>query len=129
MAQSSVTSQPRTAGNAGQEVAYVNSGVSTTGSYADILTVDNRTFSSLLITLVETGAAQSFYYKILGSIKEGDSQPANSDVSYVTLASDVSVAASGKAWETATAPWRWIIIQVKNNSGAATVTARARGVV
>lgn len=118
----------RTGGGASIEIAdFVNSGVSTTASYADILTIDARSFRGLVITLVETGAAQSFLYRILGSIKQADTQPANNDTSYVILRNDTSVSASGNTFETLGSAWKWIIVQVKNNSGAATVTARASG--
>ena len=104
-----------------------NSGVSSTASYADILTIDARSFQRFIVTVVETGTAQSFYYKILGSIKDGTTMPASSDASFVTLVSDVSVAASGSDYQTLTGGWKWLAVQIKNNSGAATVTARAYG--
>lgn len=130
MAQTTTT-PTRTADGYGRffdsDIEFENSGVSTGSSYADLLTIDNRaTKNSMIITLVETGAAQSFFYKILASIKSGTSQPANTDPSYIALRTDVSVAASGSTYESISNKWKWIIVQVKNNSGSATVTGRAR---
>ena len=104
-----------------------NEGVSTGAAYADLLVIDNRNNRELLVTLVETGGAQSLHYKILASIKDGDIQPSNSDVSYQELRTETALAANGKTHELIVAGWKWIIVQVKNNSGSATVTGRARG--
>lgn len=112
-----------------QSTEFTNSGVSTGASYADILTIEAGSFSKVSITLTETGAAQSFYYQVLVSDKTGSAMPASSDASYQAVTTNVSVAASGSAYETTNSGWKWIVVQVKNNSGAATVTARARGVM
>lgn len=107
---------------------HENAGIATTASYADLLLIDNRKNRELLISLVETGAAQSLLYKVLASIDDATSQPASTDASYHTLITDVSITASGKDYQILAAPWKWVVVQVKNNSGAATVTGRARGV-
>lgn len=113
----------------GRELEVENLAVATGAGYADILNLDLRNYSQgAVITLVEVGAAQSFKYKILASLKSGTTQPVNSDSSYVVLASDVTVALSAKAYEILAGAWKWVIVQVINGSGAASVNARARAV-
>jgi len=105
----------------------------TTSSYVDVLTIDNRTTYLLLIAIVNNHASASLYYKIWGTIANSgslpDTIPADGDDSWVELQAETSLPAvtNNKARWALSEPWKWVKVKIKQNSGAGTAKVYARG--
>jgi hypothetical protein len=91
---------------------------STTAAYVDSLIFDKRLLARVLITIKEVGGAESAYFKILGCIDPSD---------WHELQGETSLAAAGHTAYAVSDPYAYLKIQVKSNSGSATVTAFMAG--
>lgn len=99
----------------------------TTSSYVDVLTIDNRSSYQTLIVIVNNHATSSLFYKIWGTIATGGTIPSDGDDSWVEIKAETSLAAVSKAYETTTNPWKWVKLKIKQNSAAGTAKCYARG--
>ena len=90
----------------------------TTAAYADSLIFDKRLIRTVLMTIKETAAAQSIYYKVLACIDPED---------WHEIQGETSLAAAGHVALTLSDSWAYLKLQIKNNSGAGVVSAFMSG--
>jgi hypothetical protein len=90
----------------------------TGAAYADSLIFDKRVMKTVVISIKETGGAQSIYYKVLACIDPED---------WHELQGETSLVASGHVALTVSDPWAFLKLQAKNNSGSGTVSAYMAG--
>jgi hypothetical protein len=90
----------------------------TGANYLDSMIFDKRAFNTVVITIAETGGAQSVYFKILGCIDPRD---------WHELQGETSLAASGHIAFSLSDAWAFVKIQPKNNSGSGHVLAFIAG--
>ena len=91
---------------------------STTAAYVDSLIFDKRLIKVVLITIKETGAAQSIYYKLLGCIDPAD---------WHEVIGETSLAAGDHTAINLSDSWAYLKLQIKNNSGVGMVLAFMSG--
>lgn len=90
----------------------------TTASYVDSEVFDKRLVKTALITVKEIGGVETVYYKILGCIDPSD---------WHEIQPETSLAAGGHISYSASEPWAYLKLQVKNNSGAGKVVSFISG--
>jgi len=91
---------------------YQSGSLVSTAAYAQIGIQYRAGYKKTLIYLRETGGAESFMYRIQLGITQTILE---------TIKTDVSVAASGTAYETLTDAWPWVKVDIIDDSGHATV--------
>lgn len=110
----------------------------TSCSYANALVIDSREVKESVIALKNDDCCIDMDYKIYGSIKPGANQCcicADEWFNLISISgccaychcSSTALDATVRAVETFSNPWRWVIVQVKADSGTPTAKLWHRG--